>query len=80
MSYDENAMRNAPVDAICWVYENVLMSDSIKYKGIPFREITESFEDVWGKICDPETKKVNGKNLFHFLIKYRYQENWSREV
>jgi len=23
---------------------------------------------------------VNGKNLFHFLIKYRYQENWAREV
>ena len=23
---------------------------------------------------------MNGKNLFHFLIKYRYQENWAREV
>ena len=80
MSYDETAMRNAPIDAICWVYENVLMSDKVKYKGIPFREITESFEDAWGKICDPELKKIDGKNLFHFLIKYRYQENWSREV
>lgn len=31
-------------------------------------------------MCDPKLKKVNGKNLFHFLIKYRYQENWAREV
>lgn len=35
---------------------------------------------MWGAICDPHARKVNGKNLFHFLIKYRYQENWSREV
>ena len=80
MSYDETAMRSAPIDAICWVYENVFMSETMTYKGKPFKEITESFEDVWGKICDPETKRVNGKNLFHFLIKYRYQENWAREV
>ena len=80
MSYDENAMMHAPIDAIIWVYENVFMSNSILYKGIPFKQITESFEDVWGAICDPKLKKINGKNLFHFLIKYRYQENWQREV
>ena len=53
MSYDENAMRNAPTDAICWVYKNVFMSSKITYKGVPFKDITESFEDVWGAICDP---------------------------
>ena len=80
MSYDEKAMRNAPVDSILWVYENVLKSDAIEFKGVPFKQITDSFEDVWGDICDVRAHKVNAKRLFHFLIKYRYQENWAREV
>jgi len=80
MSYDEHAMKNAPVDAILWVYENILKSPTIAFKGIPFKDITDSFESVWGPICNPVTRKVNTKQLFHFLIKYRYQENWSREV
>lgn len=42
--------------------------------------LTTSFEDRWGAICDSETKRVNVKNLIHFLIKYRYVENWDREV
>ena len=80
MSYDEKAMRNAPIDAILWVYKNILESSSIEYKGIPFKDITDSFEDVWGAICDIKQHKVDTKRLFHFLIKYRYQENWTREV
>lgn len=80
MSYDKNAMRDIPKDAILWLYEKVLKSDSIEYKGKPFREITDSFEEVWGPLCDLESKTINCKQLFHFLIKYRYQENWAREV
>lgn len=37
MAYDEGAMRNAPIDAVIWVYENIFMSEDIKYKGIPLR-------------------------------------------
>lgn len=80
MSYDKNAMRKLPVDAAIWLYQKVLKSDKIEFKGKPFKEITDSFEEVWGPICDVDNKKVNCKNLFHFLIKYRYQENWAREV
>ena len=31
------------------------------------------FEDTWGKI-------TNNKNLIHYLLKYRYTDNWNREV
>ena len=31
------------------------------------------FEDIWGSI-------KYKKNLIHFLLKYRYKENWQREV
>lgn len=34
----------------------------------------ESFEKNWGPIKD------NYKNFIHFLLKYRYTENWNREV
>lgn len=40
MSYDEDAMRNAPIDSIIWMYENIFMSDKMMFKGKPFREIT----------------------------------------
>lgn len=33
----------------------------------------DSFEDVFGRID-------NNKNLIHFLLKYKYKENWNREV
>lgn len=33
----------------------------------------EDFENIWGSIANP-------KNLIHFLLKYRYTDNWSREV
>ena len=32
------------------------------------------------EICDLKTRRVDVKNLVHFLIKYRYVENWEREV
>lgn len=34
----------------------------------------ESFEKIWGSI------RNNYKTLTHFLLKYRYPENWTREV
>ena len=33
-----------------------------------------SFEEVWGSI------NVNYRNFIHFLLKYRYTDNWQREV
>jgi len=36
-------------------------------------DILSSFEGHWGSI-------KNLKNLMHFLLKYRYKENWEREV
>ena len=80
MSIAENSFKNIPVEATLWVYQNIFCSDKITYKGKPFVEITRSFEEVWGPLCDLQLKKVNVKQLFHFLIKYRYQANWEREV
>lgn len=37
------------------------------------RQLKE-FEDVWGSI------NKNNKNFIHFLLKYRYVENWDREL
>lgn len=31
------------------------------------------FESKWGSICD-------NKNLIHYIMKYRYESNWAREV
>ncbi|MCR4644628.1 MAG: class I SAM-dependent methyltransferase [Oscillospiraceae bacterium] len=36
-------------------------------------ELLESFEEVWGKITDQ-------RQLVHFLLKYKYTQNWEREV
>lgn len=33
----------------------------------------DQFEETWGSIAEE-------KNLVHFLLKYRYVENWSREL
>lgn len=80
MSIGGNAFTSVPVDATLWVYENVFKSSDIHFKGHTMLSITESFEDVWGAICDVENRKVDVHRLVHFLIKYRYQENWDREV
>ena len=80
MSMNENSYRTAPTDAILWVYENVFRNGGLTVKGVPLSEIMQSFENVWGEICDLKTRRVDVKNLVHFLIKYRYVENWEREV
>ena len=38
-----------------------------------YAEWLESFEKVWGKIKDQ-------RQLVHFLLKYKYTQNWEREV
>ncbi len=38
-----------------------------------YAEWLESFENVWGKV---ETQR----QLVHFLLKYKYTQNWDREV
>lgn len=37
------------------------------------RKMLREFEDIWGSIDE-------NKNLIHYLMKYRYTANWSREV
>ena len=80
MSIGGNAFSSVPTDAVIWVYENVFKSDTITFKGHTLASITDSFEDNWGAICDLDNHKVDVHRLVHFLIKYRYQENWNREV
>ena len=80
MTVSKSAYDKIPVDAVLWVYQNVLNSSKLTYKGHTMAEITNSFEDIWGAICDVQHKKVDVHRLVHFLIKYRYQENWEREV
>lgn len=50
-----------------------LKEDLIKVKSrYPMDKIRE-FEHIHGSICD-------NYNLIHFLLKYRYRDNWDREV
>ena len=72
MTVSKSTYSNVPVDAICWVYENIFCSSKILFKGHTMAEITSSFEDIWGAICDVQHKKVDVHRLVHFLIKYRY--------
>ena len=38
------------------------------------RDYLKSFEDRWGTISD------NYRTFMHYLLKYRYTDNWDREV
>lgn len=56
------------------LYLNNYVDDMIhKVKAKANNEQISDFEYNWGKICSI-------KNLTHFLLKYRYVENWDREV
>ena len=44
-----------------------------KVRGSAYAEWLDSFEQVWGKT---ETQR----QLVHFLLKYKYTQNWDREV
>lgn len=61
---DENAQSD-PMD-VGRVYEAVRKGD---------KDLTlfKEFEDIWGNL-------YLNKNLIHYLLKYRYKQNWEREV
>ena len=80
MSLNWSDYKDVPADAVVWVYENVFRNPNLRVKGVPLPRILGSFEDEWGALCDVRLRTVNVKNLIHFLIKYRYVENWEREV
>lgn len=50
-----------------------LFSDISKVRSKASKKHLEQFESIWGSID-------NRQNLIHFLLKYRYVNNWSREV
>ena len=52
--------------------EKAAPSDVEKAKTL-FPEKLAEYESIWGSI-------ENRKNLIHYLLKYRYTENWDREV
>lgn len=80
MSISDSDYRNVPKDAVLWVYENVFRNGGLAIKGKPLAELLSEFEEVWGPVANVRTGRVDVKNLIHFLIKYRYVENWRREV
>ena len=80
MSLNYGNFTNVPVEDVIWVYENVFKDPGLTVKGARITDLLGDFEDEWGALCDPALGKVNVKNLVHFLIKYRYVENWDREL
>lgn len=76
MSLGKGSYAEVPKDAIFYVYDNI-------FKSPKYAERLESFEETWGAICSDESdihRLLSVKRLIHFLIKYRYVENWDREV
>lgn len=57
-------------------YENIEKS--------PYYKELKDFENTWGKIYTPHAFDSNiqtiARNLQHFLLKYRYKDNWTREL
>lgn len=49
------------------------INDVIKIEKLSQAHKLSNFQSYWGSI-------ENFKNLFHYLLKYRYNENWEREV
>lgn len=80
MSLNYKNFTNVPTEDICWIYEHVFKDLSLEIKGAKIAVLLADFEVEWGPLCDPVLRKVNVKNLVHFLIKYRYVENWDREL
>lgn len=64
MALSQDSLDNNPLS---------LFSDISKVRNQASKKHLEQFESVWGSIDDR-------KNLIHFLLKYRYVNNWSREV
>lgn len=55
--------------------DSTLMRDVLAVNPSIYTDINrlEEFESIWGSI-------KNKKNFIHYLLKYRYVQNWSREV
>lgn len=53
---------------------NDFMSDVKKVREKANQYYLESFESIWGSISD------SYRTLIHFLLKYKYTNNWDREV
>lgn len=64
MALSQDSIENNPLS---------LLSDIKKIRSKASKKHLEQFEDIWGSI------NIR-KNLIHFLLKYRYVNNWSREV
>lgn len=60
-------MPNSSID------RNSHITDVARVRRLANRNQVSDFESIWGSI-------TNNKNLIHFLLKYRYVENWEREV
>lgn len=76
MSLGRGSYDKVPRDAVFYVYDNI-------FKSPKYIDRLESFESIWGAICSDEGDRrrlLDVKRLIHFLIKYRYVENWEREV
>lgn len=50
------------------------MGDVMRVRNRSNKEILSSFENHWGKISN------NYKTFIHYLLKYKYVDNWDREV
>lgn len=68
--FDYVVIRDMGIDGDL-VFETYVNIDNLKDKFDP-KQLAD-FESVWGPI-------ENKKNLIHFLLKYRYIDNWDREV
>ena len=64
-------IRDMCLSSLDWWYP--APADSIDVVRTQFPEQVKDFEKQWGHIS------LN-KNFFHFLLKYKYQENWEREL
>lgn len=80
MSLNYKNFTNVPAEDVCWVYEHVFKDPGLEVKGAKVADLLDDFEAEWGALCDPATGRVDVRNLVHFLIKYRYVENWDREL
>ncbi len=60
-----SALTKRQKDALNMLHACVMMSE--------YEDKLADYEKVWGPIAD-------AKNILHFLLKYRYSENWEREV
>ena len=67
MMCSEDVNRKPDAEMLRTVYENIGFATT-------FSRLCSDFKAKWGSISD------NNKNLIHFLLKYRWQLNWDREL